>query len=653
MVLTAGVFAQSDTAHLLKKVTVKGLKRQSSFASPAPSQSLSDEALRQLNAPTVGDAARFFSGVQVKDYGGIGGLKTISVRSLGASHTGILYDGIPVSDVQTGQIDLSRYSSNSVYALELFQGNPTNLLTPAKGFASAAVLAMQTRGYYPALTEKAFLQTTLRQGSFGLWQASGATGFRIAPKTTMQLFTEGLTSKGDYPITIKNGNLVEKTRRLNGKINSFQGEADLTHLFRDSSLLQVKGWAYLSDRGLPGAITNFNNRSVQQLYNRDYFGQLRYSKQFHGGMSLQAAGKYNYSYTRYRDPDFLNTTGGLDDRYRQQETYFSIVTAKNIGNAFSVSLAEDVAFNALRANKANFPRPARFSNWSNFAANYHDSLWQLQASLLWSFFSDKTETGRSGVDRNKFTPTVVVRRRIGDMSPFSVRLFYKEVYRMPTFNDLYYNFIGNTNLRPEFARQYNAGVVYSKNWQSSLRRINISVDGYVNRIKDKIIAIPAQNLFSWTMLNLGKVDVKGVDLTAEAAGAVGNVQWSARAAYTYQHAIDITDPSGAKYRNRIPYTPDHSGSGFVSLGYKQWQCGYSLVFSGTRYALGENNPANQLEGWGTHDVFVSRFIPLGAIKADVKFELNNLSDQQYDIIRNYPMPGRSYKISLNINYQNL
>src|SRR4051812_41126806 len=68
-------------------------------------QQLNKNELSQLNSLSVADAVKYFSGVVIKDYGGIGGLKTVSVRSLGANHTGVMYDGIMVSDVQGGQID--------------------------------------------------------------------------------------------------------------------------------------------------------------------------------------------------------------------------------------------------------------------------------------------------------------------------------------------------------------------------------------------------------------------------------------------------------------------------------------------------------------------------------------------------------------------
>ena len=58
-----------------------------------PAQTLQGEQLEKLNALSVADAIRYFSGVQIKDYGGIGGLKTINVRSMGTQHVGVFKTG--------------------------------------------------------------------------------------------------------------------------------------------------------------------------------------------------------------------------------------------------------------------------------------------------------------------------------------------------------------------------------------------------------------------------------------------------------------------------------------------------------------------------------------------------------------------------------
>jgi outer membrane receptor protein involved in Fe transport len=234
-------------------------------------------------------------------------------------------------------------------------------------------------------------------------------------------------------------------------------------------------------------------------------------------------------------------------------------------------------------------------------------------------------------------------------SPFLFRLFYKQVFRMPTFNELYYNFIGNSNLRPEYSRQYNVGASFSKKTTGFINSVNLSADAYYNSVDDKILAIPNKNLFVWTMVNLGKVSITGVDFTGELKGRFSEkTRWSGRLAYTWQHAIDITDPSASNYKNRIPYTPDHSGSALLALYVSKWSGGYSLLFSGTRYTLGENNPINELDGFGVHDLFLARDFMLKSVKMNIKLEANNISNEQYEMVRYYPMPGRSFKISFII-----
>lgn len=84
-----------DSIQHLDEVTVTA--RSFSFKEVIPSQKLSGKELQNLNSHTVADALRYFSGVQLKDYGGVGGIKTVNIRSMGTNHMGVFYDGIELS----------------------------------------------------------------------------------------------------------------------------------------------------------------------------------------------------------------------------------------------------------------------------------------------------------------------------------------------------------------------------------------------------------------------------------------------------------------------------------------------------------------------------------------------------------------------------
>ena len=79
----------------------------------------------------------------------------------------------------------------------------------------------------------------------------------------------------------------------------------------------------------------------------------------------------------------------------------------------------------------------------------------------------KPNLGSPAVTENKFTPAFAIGYKTKPESPFLFRFFYKDIFRMPTFNDLYYTYNSNINpkLRPEYSNQYDAGLTYLKNFK--------------------------------------------------------------------------------------------------------------------------------------------------------------------------------------------
>ena len=645
------LFAQvKDSSVIILRNVIIENKVQIPFKSTIPSQSLSGKLLQQLNNTSIADAARYFSGVLIKDYGGVGGLKTISVRSLGASNTGILYDGLPISNAQTGQIDLSQYSGSFVESIQLYNANPPGILLPAKARSAAAVLAINTNTYYPAISAEKW-EAGIKAGSFGLWQPFAGIYFPVGKKAALSANFESIHSKGNYPFFVKNGDLLEKRKRTNSEIQSMQGEINYLQILKDSSTIQTKMGGYSSKRGLPGAIIFFNSRSVQKLYNDDVFFQSRYKKVINANTSLLVLAKYNYSFLHYIDPDFLNNDGGINDKYTQKEMYGSIALARTLSQHFSVSFASDASVSSLLSNRKDFVDPYRISLWNALAVDYNDAHFKVSGSVLYTHIKDKISEKISSVNKDKITPTLALSYKADAQSPFLFRIFYKNILRIPTFNDMYYTLIGNRKVKPEYSNQYNAGMTFTKGLLSkSVNRINISLDAYNNTITDKIVAVPNQNLFGWSIINLGKAGIKGIDINGELAGTISaKWDWFARLAYTFQNAVDVTDPASESYNNKIPYTPDHSGSFLVNILNDKWSMGYSLLFSGTRYTIGQNNSFNKLPGWGTHDISISHILKTNFFKSTFKASINNFTNEYVDVVRYFPMPGRSFSFTLIFN----
>jgi len=636
-----------DSSRTLDTVTVTGAKNV--YTNIAPVQQLSRQTLQQLNSFSVGDAAKYFSGVLIKDYGGIGGLKTISVRSLGAQQTGVLYDGIAMADAQSGQVDLGKLSATFLQNINLYDGSIFTTLMPARSYSYAALLAVSTVANYP-LQLKPDWRAGLRQGSFGLWQPFAGFTLPVSKRSFINVSFEATKAKGDYPFHIENGDYSEKTTRTNSDVQSLAGEVNVTTVFKDSATWKTKAAVYSSERGLPGAIVFFNDHSTQRLWNTDAYIQSAYNKTFNARTSLLASAKYTHNYTRYLDPDYLNNAGELNDKYNQDELYASAAIAYNITSSLQANYASDAAYTILKSNKPMFAEPSRLTLWNVAGLQYNKQLLHVSGNVLYTHAQDEVKLGTTAGNKNEFTPSLAVSVKPSVESPLLFRAFYKRIFRLPTFNDLYYTIIGNNNLKPEYTNQYNIGISFTKHISENFNNLSISADGYYNNIKDKIIAIPNKNLFIWSMLNLGKVQVTGVDVNTEASGKFNNAwSWFIKLAYTYQHAVDVTDKSSATYKDQIPYTPEHSGSSVLQFGYRSWHFNYSNTYSGGRYTLGDNIPTNYVDGWITQDISLSKSFKLHTALLTIKGEINNIANQRYDVIKYFPMPGRSYEISITIN----
>lgn len=572
----------------LKEVEVRS-KSVSVNRSVTPVQVLSSSELEKLNSLSVADAVRHLSGVQLKDYGGIGGLKTINVRSLGATHTAVFYDGIPLDNARNGQIDLSKFSLDNIAAIELYNGQKFNSLQPARAYSAAASLYLEARK--PDFTSgNTLLKASLKTGSFGLVNPSLFWQQKVSENIYSTVSAEFLHANGKYKFHYINGPLDSLVTRNNSDIISGRLEAGVNGTLKDSSEWSVKLYSYLSERGLPRAVITNRLNASQQLWDDTYFVRSSYKKAFSSRFRSLLNARYSYNYSRYLDPEYLNTAHKLDNRYRENEIYFSLANVFDLSQVWSISLAGDYFRNGMDANLTDFAYPVRNTFLVAFSSTLNLHRLQLQGSLLETLADEKVKSGTSAANRKELSPAISVSWQPFENPDFHLRSFYKNSFRLPTFNDLYYTLAGNINLKPEFAKQYDAGFTYNKTFNGALQHVSVQADGYYNRVKDKIIAIPTANLFRWSMVNLGVADIYGLDISTTANFKTGTYSFvDVSLNYTYQDARDMT-PGGLNYKQKIPYSPENSGSASVNLGVKNYSFNYNFIYTGWRYSLRPNIP---------------------------------------------------------------
>lgn len=663
--LATTLFAQQqkvDTTHIysIPEIQISDVYQTREVRSSSPLQILSKDALKNLHALQVSDAVKHFAGVTVKDYGGIGGLKTVSIRSLGAQHTAIGYDGIALTDCQTGQIDIGRFSLDNVDQLSLSNGQSDNIFQPARFFASAGILNIQTLTPRFEEGKRTNVSASFKTGSWGLVNPSLLLEQQLNRKWTVTANGEWMSSDGQYPYTLHYGNaegdLTSREKRKNTDIQTLRAEAGLYGNFSDKEQWRLKAYYFQSSRGLPNATTFYYDFSTQHLWDKNTFIQSQYKKEFSKQWVFQTSAKWNWNYQRYLDPDSKNSSGKTENSYYQQEYYLSASVLYRLLSNLSFSLSTDGSINTMNADLKNFVHPTRYSWLTAFAGKYMNDWLTLSASALATVINEDVEKGGSAGNHRKLTPYVSASFKPLQNEELRIRLFYKDIFRLPSFNDLYYEEVGNSKLKPENARQYNVGVTYSKNVCSFLPYLSATIDGYYNKITDKIIAYPTKNLAVWSMRNLGSVEIKGIDATASIAlQPWENIRINLSGNYTYQRALDVTNSDldseeGRTYRHQIAYTPRVSGSGQAGIETPWINLSYSFLFSGKRYQQGENIAENRLDSYSDHSISASRSFKIMKTNTSVSVEVLNIADKNYEIIRNFPMPGRSVRATISIRY---
>ncbi len=636
---------QLDTTKIynLQDIEVLG-ERITEERSTAPLQILESRQLENLNAFQVSDAVKHFAGVSVKDYGGIGGIKTVSVRSLGSTHTAISIDGIPVNDCQTGQVDIGRFSLENVDNLSLVNGQSDDIFQPAKLFASASVLSIQSKSPSFSENKKYNINIGSKFGSFEFFNPFLVYSQKLNRNFALNIDSEWMQADGDYPFTYKNGGQTVHEKRNNSDVKKLRAESSLYGRFSDFDKLQLKLYYYQSEQGLPGNITFYNsNSSSERIAEKNFFAQAHYNNNLSSKWAVQANTKYNYSYFKYLNQEVK------ENIYNQDEYYLSASTLFKPFRSLSLSLVCDGFYNSLDADLDNFAYPERYTLLSVLSGKYDSQTLSATASLLSTLVNEQIKTGKAGLDEQKLSPYASLSYKPFKKEELRLRFFYKNIFRLPSFNDLYYTNISNPKLKPENTNQYNAGITYVVRVKNILP-IQITADIYYNNVTNKIMAVPKQSIFIWSMENVGEVEIKGLDITAGTRILYTKKRGiSLQGSYTYQEAINIT--KGIKeYGHQIAYTPRFSGTGNCTIETRWFDISYSILISGKRYSLGQNIAGNSLSGYVDMGISLKRRFEFKNFGFFIQAEVLNLLDDNYEIVKSYPMPGRAFRASVVFSF---
>lgn len=644
-------YEAADTAgRSLQEFEVVSERVRREVTSTAPLFNLTSERMKTMGVTDISDALHRLPGINIRDYGGAGGMKTVSVRGFGTTHTGVIYDGIVLSDCQSGKIDLSRYSLDNVGSLSLIVGDNSDIFVPAKASASAASIIISSMSVPGPMDSLWHVTGQMRFGSFGTYNPYFKVGKSLTPKFSFSVIGEYTHAKNDYPFTLENGKLVTRERRNNSMMNSWHGEINTRWRLTPASMLDAKVYYYDNNRQLPGPVILYNPICHEKLRDRNFFGQLTYKNLSLSKFSFQGLAKFNWDASLYHDEDGKYPGGILDEDYFQREVYVSGSALYVPTDNLAFNYSADYFYNNLTTNQMEVVGPWRHSVLQSFTGKFQNSWLLATARLLWSIYDNGVKEGISSKDENKLSPSLSVSVQPMRNRLFFIRASYKNIFRMPTFNETYYFRMGSTSLKPEDTDQFNLGLTWQYNSTNWLNALVLTGDVYYNNVKDKIVALP-MNMFIWTMTNMDKARAFGADVTASATFNIARGQNLVFAGnYSWQRVQPRTSPKDPDYNKQVAYTPIHSGAASLSWENPWVDVVVHTTGASDRYGTNSNLPITRIKGYMEMGAALIRSFKIKRNTIDLRFDMTNILDTQYEIVGNYPMPGRAWKFTLTYKY---
>ncbi|MBP6458616.1 MAG: TonB-dependent receptor plug domain-containing protein [Crocinitomicaceae bacterium] len=634
-------FSQEKTTSL-DEVYVNSIK--DSVLLNSLNQRYSKSDLQAFSPEDIGSMTQKFSGVSLKNYGGIGGLKTISFRGITGNHTAILVDGFSIQNNQVGQVDLGAIQSENVESISLSSSVTSSKLAPVSSVLQGNSLVIFTFEN-SFLVSNQQLRFTEKIGSFG--QSDSYLSYkRKMNRGFVSSFMRFRTFQGDYNYNFKNVSLDYSGKRSNNDLNEGSAGISFGEILGKRMKIASNYVYYGSDKGLPGAVILYNESANQRLNTQNHQWNTEFivcgsktSSRFYASLQMNAL--------RYLDPSYLNSQGGLTQLYQNKLAQlgysFNHIFKDSLINWFggiehtSSQLSEvGTGLNPQRQHSQGL------TGVSIKKMNYHTSI-LIGNHQVFNFYKDQWNY------KNAFVGAVEVVGVKQHKWLIQPRLQMKRTFRMPSFGELYYNQIGNVSLLPEIVNQGNIGLTYSL-FKNSMQ---ISFDAYSNLVENKILAIPTKNLFVWSMQNVGKVLINGIDVILKKSWKINERSTlDNRMSYSLQYALDYSDISSVTYKSQIAYIPKNTANLDFMYTYNQkWGVSFTNIVTSERFALNENIDANRLSGFVVSDF--NTFYKCAYKKVNefrLSFTIKNVFNTSYAYIRYYVMPGVNYLFTLSYEF---
>jgi len=595
LLIFALTFSQSDTINKLDEIVLKG--SFSPILNSGYSVQIISDSILTNNYQSLGNLLQNQVNAYLKQNGN-GMVSSISLRGTNSSQTGVYWNGIAINSSLNGQTDFNSIAVNSFDEVEIRKGGGSVLL--GSGAIGGAI----------NLSDKIVFQNKKEAhiisglGSYQTYtiQASGLI-------STDNLFAKvslgGSRSENDYPYD--NSDLFNE----NGEYKNYNINGVFAFKINDKNRLGFYTSIFDNDRNTSRTITaasnakllNFNSR---YLLDWKYLGN-RYTS------SLKLA-YLNESFTYFFDKDLSNTSKSKSSSWvaKYDFTYF-------LNN--EILFNSGIEFENAKADGDNISNVEQ-NDLTAYVLFHHQPISSFRYNL----------SIRKGISSIYDIPFVYSFDGRYDISKkFTLKAAFSSNYRLPTFNDLYWEPGGNSDLRSEKSNSAEIGFDFVHQF------LNLNITSFYIKSDDLIQWQPVSGTI-WQPVNIQNVTNYGIELSAWAQKKYEHHLFLLKVQYDYTMSKDDN------LNKQIIYVPNHKGNFIFNYQLKKWSFSYNLQYTGEVFTTTSNTQTLNAYWLSNIDISKSFF----KNRLQLAFKINNLLDENYQSVAYRPMPNRNYMLNINL-----
>ena len=577
------------------------------------------QLIRHDEGTTLADVLINESPLYFKTYGN-GQLSTVSFRGTSASHTAVMWNGINVNSPTLGQSDFSLWPSFLLEDISLQYGAGSALYgTDAVG---GSVLLSQTS---PQFSSYKKIEVRQEAGSFGHWLSGVKVAFgskRLEYKA--KVFYRSLENNFKYT----SPKIGFEKKQTNAAVTNYGFDQQMNWKISESKRLSVQGQYVYNFREVQPTVTS--NDGDEVLKDGNTRVAVSYHQDTKRGFLFATLGyiinDQLYDRRSTTRSDQLNTLFQYD---------FSIGSATNVkaganwtkyfvkSNGFDGHLTED-----------------RYDGFLSLRQRV-SSAWLFSFNLRQSIYADRYAplAPSLGSEFALFN---------SNKSKITLRVQLARAYRIPTFNDRYWNPGGNPDLKSESGYHAEVGGEFiHKNEHNEFR---FELTHYRSWIDQWIIWLP-NSATIWSPFNLSKVNTNGIEAGLNHTLSRPNYKIRSGINYALTNSINKKGLNASDVKTigkQLPYVPVHSGHTFIRYERKSWSSDVQLNYTGKRYTTLDNEDYQALKAYALVSASISKRFVWSSYEASVRLSGNNLFNIYYENVENMAMPGRNYLITLNV-----